>query len=65
MKHGTYIGDRADLKGKTALLKPKGVEMLAQFDDRSLGDLAFGWHPFSYTDWEVDIETDWAFGVRQ
>jgi hypothetical protein len=65
MKHGTYIGDRADLKGKTALLRLRSVTVGAQFDDLKLDQsLTHGWTEFPATDWEVDEETDWTLGQR-
>lgn len=45
MIKATYIGDRTDLKGKTALIQIKGSKIFAQFDDTSLKE-AFGQHPF-------------------
>jgi len=67
MKHGTYVGDRGELKGKTALLKIFEDETVwAQFDDRSLDALGLtsGWTTFLAADFELDEENDWAFGQR-
>lgn len=36
MTPATYIGPRAHLRGKTALTRPYGSKVLAQFDDTTL-----------------------------
>lgn len=65
MKHGTYIGDRANLKGKTALLRIFNKAIVAQFDDLELDHhYTHGWTEFPATDWDVDAETDWTLGQR-
>lgn len=68
MKHATYIGPIAHLKGKTALIKTAGEDVLAQFDNMDLTKsgkpmssdhdtpptdaLGFNWHKFPKTDFE-------------
>ena len=67
---GTYIGDRPELKGKTAILQEAknhfalaqrngagSLELLAQFDDRSLPE-AYGWHKFECSDFIVGAQDD-------
>lgn len=49
MKRATYIGDRDDLAGKAALLRP-GIDgaVMAKFVGTSLeDDLPHGWTPFA------------------
>ena len=56
LRHGTYIGTaEPKLKGKTALLRLYGPVLTAQFDDVSTG-LAYGWHNFPRSEWELDPE---------
>lgn len=56
MIHGTYVGLDTVLAGKTALLIYEDDGLLAQFDDRSTpGGLAYGWHKFPLSDFEVEI----------
>lgn len=54
----TYVGKIADLKGKTALVRPDGAVAYAQFDDAELTDrrrkLGVGWHEFAMSDFKVD-----------
>jgi len=53
-RHGIYIGSRADLKDKGALLQAgKPGKALAQFDDVKTG-LGYGWHEFDKSDFKVD-----------
>ena len=61
--HGTYIGPRKELRGKTAILWAQNTENWeAQFDDASLVDettgamLGYGWHKFPTKDFQVDLE---------
>jgi hypothetical protein len=69
---GTYVGPRQELLGHTALLREADMSMFrsdiscrywdAQFDDLVVhgedGDqLAFGWHPFDYDEFEVEYLT--------
>jgi len=55
MKHGTYIGNQPELKGKTAILKDFGDTIEAQFDDPTTG-LGHGWYPFTRDEWEIEDE---------
>ena len=70
LKHGKYVGPRKDLQGETALLQNdcciSGHEtpdiIMAQFDDidkfghNTDERLAYGWHNFSETDFQIDGE---------
>ena len=59
MKHGTYIGDREDLKGETTLLRIFDKAVVAQFDNLGLDyHYTHGQTAFLATDWEVDTEID-------
>jgi len=61
MIHGHYIGPISKLKDKTAILRfEPGIQgiLLAQFDDRSLTDYAFGWHRFPEAEFIVDESED-------
>lgn len=68
--HGTYVGSRPELKGKTAIVQvethdvqdmvPRHGQVLcetltAQFDDRNLPE-ALGWHGFGLDDFQLDYE---------
>jgi len=63
MKHGTYISNREDLKGKTALImddpesNTRGV--LAQFDDLSLRE-AFNWWSFYSYEFRYDEKEEFT-----
>ncbi len=61
MKHGTYIGNRMDLKGKTALLRVNSNEKVsfyeAQFDDMTLKE-SHHWWPFEIYDFVVEAPND-------
>lgn len=54
MLAATYIGNELDLIGKTALVQIKDGLLFAQFDDKGLGMLAFGWHLFPRSDFEME-----------
>jgi hypothetical protein len=47
-----YCGDDEPLKGKTALVTQHGTHVQAQFDDLSLGAVAFSWHRFEVDEFE-------------
>jgi hypothetical protein len=54
---GRYVGDRANLRGETAMLQlgPVPGTFVAQFDKHATG-LGFGWHEFAGTDFEEVYE---------
>lgn len=63
LKHGKYIGSRKDLQGETALIGERFGSLIAvQFDDvDKFGHdtderLAYGWHNFPETDFQIDDE---------
>lgn len=71
MKHGTYVGRDANLKGKTALIRPDSQEYLhrsfspfieVQFDEFGLihngVDLSHGWHTFESKEFLDDQDDD-------
>jgi hypothetical protein len=45
---GTYVGPNRDLTGKTAHIVAYNDYLMVQFDDRKLGDWAFGRHRFEW-----------------
>jgi len=64
-KHGTYAGAYKHLIGQTALLIDSKIEgcIRAQFDshtDAYLRDtnLAYGWHEFPASDFQIDPPVD-------
>lgn len=62
MLHGEYVGTDNALYGKTAALlvqvdedgEPNAETVKAQFDDKTVGERAFGWHEFQRTQFELD-----------
>lgn len=60
---GTYRGDIEELKGETALLRPKiPTIVLAQFDNLDLDiegvSMSHNWHEFPASDFEILKEPD-------
>lgn len=52
--YAEYVGNREDLKGQKALVRPTGNPdvLLAQFDNLKLVE-AHGWHKFPVTDFQL------------
>lgn len=63
--HGTYVGPHKELKGLRAMLRDRGEEILAQFDERllvhpeTMVPLGFLWHVFPAKDFNIDKEEPW------
>lgn len=64
MLHRRYVGTRADLQDKAALIQTDDARgkdhILAQFDDTNLKE-AFGWHPFVFGDFGI-VASDFTSG---
>lgn len=57
MKRGVYIGHDPNLKGETAILRPKDGGYQAQFDNHKLGlHYTHNWVKFSSHDFKLDKE---------
>ena len=56
LQHGTYVGDAVlSLQGEGALIiSLDDTTVKVQFDNKSLGNLAFGWHIFSASDFKIN-----------
>jgi hypothetical protein len=68
IRHATYVGPRADLRGRGALLMPSpsgdgavqaqfdlnGTDMTEGNDGGPLNYLCFGWHDFPARDFRCD-----------
>lgn len=63
MFEGTYCGNQAFLFDRRAVLRwsPETEDgwVLAQFNDLELS-LAYGWHPFPRSDFDLDPPIDWS-----
>lgn len=68
IRHGTYIGPLALLKGKTALLRRSGsVHVTAQFDELHglPHSITHGWTPFKASDFSIDRDMSKIWKVIQ
>jgi hypothetical protein len=63
-EHAYYVGSRAGLYGKGALIRFHGSGRVgAQFDDGGTG-LAHGWHPFTLKEFQPTGPRPWAGAAR-
>jgi len=53
----TYIGSESRLRGQTSMVMCNSNDegnLKAQFDERSLGEVAFGWNSFPRDQFDID-----------